>query len=574
MYHHALRPLPAARPCPEYTVNTPARGLAVLLLALTGAASRAAPTEPELTAMAARFAPVAMQVSLDSLPLSERQALAKIVAASRIIDGIYLNQVAPGNSARLLALAADRSPLGAARLNYFLINKGPWSELDADQPFVPGVGARPDQSGFYPADASRLEVESWIKSLAAPAQSAATGFFTAIRRDERGALLAVPYSREYQNELSSAARLLDEAAAQTREPTLKSFLSARAAAFRSNDYYASDLAWMDLESSIEPTIGPYEVYQDRWFNYKAAFEAVVGVVDAAATERLKRFSAELQGLEDRLPIEPRFRRAQLGGYSPIRLINVVYTSGDSGHGVTTAAFNLPNDERVVAAKGSKRVLLKNFQQAKFEQVLVPSAARVLAAHDQPQVRFEAFFTHILMHELMHGLGPQTLTLQGRTTSVREELKELHSALEEAKADISGLWALQQLIDRRVLPKSEEQSYYVTFLASAFRSIRFGANEAHAQGTLLQLNSLLDAGGFKAGADGRYTVDLARARAGVSALTREIMTIQATGDYAKARELLARQGVVRPDVRRLLDSLGEVPVDIRPRFVTAEALPGS
>jgi hypothetical protein len=552
-------------------MNTVARALAALLLLSAGAESHGAPSAAELAAMSARFAPVEIKVVLDGLPLPERQALAKIIAAAEIIDGVYLSQAAPGNTALLLELAGDHSPQGAARLDYFLVNKGPWSELDHEQPFVPGVGARPDQAGFYPADASRIEVESWFKGLAEPARAAAIGFFTTIRRDEKGGLIAVPYSREYQGELLSAARLLEEGAALTRQPTLQAFLKTRAAAFLSNDYYASDVAWMDLDSSIEPTIGPYEVYQDRWFNYKAAFEAVIGIVDAGETEKLQRFSQELQGLEDRLPIEPRYRRAHLGGYAPIRLINAVYTSGDSGHGVTTAAFNLPNDERVVAAKGSKRVLLKNYQQAKFEQVLVPISKRVLAPHDQPLVRFEGFFTHILMHELMHGLGPQTITVNGAATTVREQLKELNGPLEEAKADVSGLWALQQLVDKGVLAKSDEQAYYVTFLASAFRTLRFGGGEAHSQGMLLQLNYLLDAGAFKAGADGRYSVDFAKVRAGVTGLTHDIMTIQATGDYAKAKELLGRLGVLRPEVQRLLETLAGVPVDIRPKFVTALAL---
>ena len=307
-----------------------------------------------------------------------------------------------------------------------------------------------------------------------------------------------------------ASRLLREAAEATTQPTLKAFLEKRARAFLTNDYYDSDMAWMDLNATIEPTIGPYEVYEDEWFNFKAAFEAFITVTDDAESAKLARFSGELQALEDQLPIDPKHRR-KLGGYSPIRVVNVVFTSGDANRGVQTAAFNLPNDERVVAAKGSKRVMLKNMQEAKFTKVLRPIAQHALVPAEQGLVAFDPFFTHILMHELMHGLGPQTINVGGRETTVRAELKELNGTLEEAKADVSGLWALQQLIDRGVLPKDQEKSLYVTFLASTFRTLRFGVTEAHAKGMALQINWLLDKGAFTVNADGRFSVDFAKVR---------------------------------------------------------------
>jgi hypothetical protein len=542
----------------------------VLLIALAPAAV-AAPAAAELAAMAARFAPVDIVVPLTGLPASEQAALGKMIGAARILNGIYLGQIAPGNAARLVRLAADPTPLGRARLEYFEINKGAWSMLDRDAPFLPGVGPRPEQGGFYPADATRAEVEAWFATLAGPARSAAEGFFTTIRRDPSGRLMAVPYSLEYQSELLDAARLLREAAALTTQPRLRTFLEARAAAFLSNDYHASDVAWMDLDATIEPTIGPYETYEDAWFNFKAAFEGVVGVVDAAETQKLTRFSAELQDLEDHLPVDPRFRRPKLGAASPIRLINVVYASADADRAVKLAAYNLPNDEAVVAEKGSKRVLLKNFQQAKFDHVLVPIAAVALGAADRKRVAFEPFFTHILMHELMHGLGPQTITVAGRATSVRAELKEVNGPLEEAKADISGLWALERLMDRGVLPKSEEQAVHVTYLASMFRTLRFGTADAHAKGMALQLNYLMEAGAVTVGSDGRFAINAARIRPAVEGLTREILTIQATGDYARARDWLGRMQVLKEPVRQVFERLGTVPTDIRPHFVTADAL---
>lgn len=548
------------------------------LLALGGCASLAGaaslPDAAQLEAMAARFAPVDVRVDLSALPANERSALAKLVEASRIIDALFLRQRAPAVSAGLLALAADDSPLGRARLAYFVLNKGPWSELDHDQPFIPDAGPKPGGGNFYPLDATREEVDAWLRALPEAQRTEATGFFTTIRRNADGGLAAVPYSLEYQGELGALARLLREAAALTKQPTLAAFLEKRAAAFLSNDYYDSDIAWMELDATIEPTIGPYEVYEDEWFNYKAAFEAFITVVDAGETAQLERFGKELQWLENRLPIDPHYRRAQLGALAPIRVVNVVFAAGDGNHGVQTAAFNLPNDERVVAEKGSKRVMLRNFQQAKFDEVLRPIAAVALSAEDAQLVAFEPFFTHILMHELMHGLGPQTITVDGRATTVRQELKELNGTLEEAKADISGLWALQQLMDKGVIDKRDERSMYLTFLASAFRTLRFGLNESHAKGMALQVNHLLDHGAIRVGADGRFSLDLKKTKQAVTGLTHDIMMLQARGDYAGVKALLDREVAIRPEVQRVLDQLGEIPIDIAPRFVTANELSGA
>jgi hypothetical protein len=511
--------------------------------------------------------PLAADVS--ALPSGERQALAKLVQAARIMDTLFLRQVWAGNETLLLSLIADDTPLGRARLHYFLINKGPWSSLDKDAPFIPGVGAKPPAANFYPAGATKEEVEVWLKGLPPPEAERARGFFTTIRRTPDGRLTAVPYSLEYQGELARAAGLLREAAALTTQPTLKAFLTKRADAFVSNDYYASDVAWMELDASVEPTIGPYEVYEDEWFNAKAAFEAFITLRDDAETTKLARFAAELQELEDHLPIEPQYRNPKLGALAPIRVVNVVFSAGDGNHGVQTAAFNLPNDERVVQEKGSKRVMLKNTQEAKFEKVLVPVSRVALPLEDRKGIAFDAFFTHILMHELMHGLGPHNIEVEGRKTTVRQELKEHYSALEEAKADISGLWALQYLVDKGVLDKAMERTMYTTFLASCFRAIRFGLTEAHGLGIALQLNTLLDSGGFKIRPDGTFTVDAGKIKDAVAALTRDIMTLQAQGDYAKAKDLLARMAVVRPSVKRVLDRLKNVPVDIEPQFTTAD-----
>jgi hypothetical protein len=529
----------------------------------------------ELRKMAARFAPAEISADISGLPANERQALARLVAAARIMDGLFLRQAWDGNVALLERLARESLAPGsgdaAARLHYFLINKGPWSRLDHHKPFVPGVPARPEGANFYAAGATKEEIQKWIDGLPPAEKTAATGFFTTIRRGPDGRLVAVPYSVEYQGELTQAAALLREAAQLTAQPTLKAFLSSRADAFLANDYYASDVAWMELDASIEPTIGPYEVYEDEWFNFKAAFEAFITLRDDAETKKLASFGGELQGLENALPIDPSLRNPRLGELAPIAVVNVVFTAGDANRGVQTAAFNLPNDERVVKAKGTKRVMLKNVQEAKFHMVLQPISKVALPAAQQANVSFDAFFTHILMHELMHGLGPHNITVGGRQTTVRQELKETYSAIEEAKADVSGLWALKQLADQGKVDAAIARTMYTTFLASAFRSIRFGVNEAHGRGIAIQLNYFLDRGAFVAQTDGTFTVDEGKIGEAVTSLTHDIMTLQAEGSYQKAKALIDTLGVIRPEVQRVLDRLTDVPVDIEPRFTTAAAL---
>jgi len=536
------------------------------------------PTLAELQKMTARFAPAEIGADVSALPKNEREALARMVDAARIMDALFLRQVWAGNDAMLQELAQQAArPVGprasrtaAARLHYFLINKGPWDRLDHNRAFVPGAPAKPEAANFYPAAAGKAEIQKWLDGLSGATKEAATGFFTTIRRGEKG-FVAVPYSIEYQGELARAAELLREAAQLTSDATLKKFLTARADAFLSNDYYASDVAWMELDAAIEPTIGPYEVYEDEWFNAKAAFEAFITVRDEAESKKLQAFSDHLQELENNLPVDPKYRNPKLGALAPIKVVNVVFAAGDGNRGVQTAAYNLPNDERVVREKGTKRVMLKNMQDAKFRMVLLPISKVALPAADQAKISFDAFFTHILMHELMHGLGPHAIGVGGRQTTVRQELKETYSTIEEAKADISGLWALRQLADKKQIDPTIAKTMYTTFLASAFRSIRFGVNEAHGRGIAIQVNYLLDAGAFKVRQDGTFTVDSAKIGDAVTALTREILTLQAEGSYTKAKDMLDRLGVVRPEVQKVLDKLVGIPVDIEPKFTTAAQL---
>jgi hypothetical protein len=549
----------------------------LLLIILMLAIAANIPDLAQLDKMIARFTPTDLRADISKLSAGDRQALAKLIEASRVLDDIFLQQLWSGNQALYAKLRQDTTPLGKARLHYFWIEKGPWSSLDDGVGFLPGVPEKKlPGANFYPEDLTRAEFEGWVKTLPEAERQKAEGFFTVIRRDRIRHLKMVPYSEEYKADLAKSARLLEEAAGLTENATLKKFLLARAAAFYSNDYYLSDLAWMDLDAPIDITIGPYETYNDEMFGYKAAFEVYVNLRDDAETAKLKFFGDHLQEVENNLPIDPKFRNPKLGSQAPIRVVNEVFSAGDGQHGVQTAAYNLPNDERVVTQKGSKRVMLKNVQEAKFHSTLEPIAKRMLPAGSQKDLSFESFFTHILAHELSHGIGPHQIQVAGRNTSPRQELKELYSAIEEAKADVTGLFMLQHLYDRKLIEggAGAERKLYTTFLASTFRSLRFGLKDAHGKGMALQVNYLTDKGGFVARPDGTFDVDFSKIKGAVRDLDHDLLTLEATGDYAGAKRMLDQLGVVRPNMQKALDSLTDIPVDIEPVFVTANQLTGS
>lgn len=520
----------------------------------------------DLQAKVNRFAPVELTADISKLSEGDRKALAKLFDASSIMDRIFTRQVWSGNEALRQKLEADTNAAGALRLRYFNINVGPWSGIDHGEPFIDGVPKRPPGANYYPEDMTKEEFIAWLETLPETEKQKATGFFTTVRRAPDKTLMLVPYNEEYKELLEPAARLLKEAASLTTNASLRSFLSKRADAFLSNDYYASDVAWMDLESPIEPTIGPYEVYMDELFNYKAAFESFITIRNDGETKKLASFSKHLQDIENNLPIDPKYRNPKLGASAPIRVVDQVLVGGEARAGVQTAAFNLPNDERVTREKGSKRVMLRNVQEAKFKNVLVPIANIALSPDQREKVSFEPFFTHILAHELMHGLGPHTIRVDGKETTVRQQMKELGSALEEAKADISGLFALQYLIDKGAVAKSTEESMYVTYLAGAFRSVRFGINEAHGKGMALQFNYLIDAGAIEVdGPSGTFRINPGKMKDASQRLTGDIMTIQAEGSYEKAKALLEKYAVIRPEMKAVLDKLTDIPTDIAPSF---------
>ena len=537
------------------------------------------PTTTELRTMTARFAPADIGADISRLPAGERQALARLVEAARLMDSLFLRQVWAGNDALLQQLGRDvvsRPPgpertAAEARLHYFLINKGPWSRLDHNRSFVPGVPAKPEAANFYPAGAAKDEVQKWLDGLSGDAKASAAGFFTTIRRGPQG-FTAVPYSIEYQGELAQAATLLREAAGLTSEPTLKKFLTTRADAFVSNDYYASDVAWMELDAAVEPTIGPYEVYEDEWFNAKAAFEAFITVRDEAESKKLQAFSAHLQELENALPIDPKYRNAALGALAPIRVVNVVFAAGDGNRGVQTAAYNLPNDERVVREKGTKRVMLKNMQDAKFRMVLLPIAKVALPAaaaegrlvrcllHPHPDARADARARAAQHHRRRardHGAAGAEGHLQRHRRGEGRRLRAVGAAAAgRPEADRPG--HRPDDVHRPSWPRRSDRS------ASASTKRTAAASRSSSTPSSMPARS-------RCCPDGSFTVDTAKIAAAVTALTREIMTLQAEGSYAKAKAMIDRLGVVRPEVQKLLDRLSAVPVDIEPKFTTAVAL---
>ncbi|HTG88026.1 MAG TPA: hypothetical protein VL907_13360 [Pyrinomonadaceae bacterium] len=525
----------------------------------------------ELVRKIARFAPTPLTADTKKLTAKDRQALDKIIAAAKLLDPLFLRQVWGGNEALEKKLKAESSATSQARLKYFYINDGPWSRLDSNEPFIENVPReKPTGANYYPEDMTKDEFNSWVQSLPEAEKQKATGFFYVIRRGTDKKLTLVPYSQAYKDLLEPSAKLLREAAALTTNATLKDFLNKRADAFGSDDYYASDVAWMDLDSPIDVTIGPYETYEDELFSYKAAFEAYVTLRDDAETAKLAGFSSHLQELENNLPMDPKYRNPKLGAASPIRVVNVVFSSGEGNSGVQTAAFNLPNDERVIKEKGSKRVMLKNTQDAKFNKTLIPISRVVLEPADQSALAFDSFFTHILCHELMHGLGPHNIKIAGQDTTVRKQLKELYSAIEEAKADMTGLWALQFMIDRGIIDKAMERTLYTTYLASMFRSVRFGITEAHGRGVAMQFNYLADEGAIRFNeAKGTFSIDNATIKDAVRKLTHDLLTLEAEGSYDKAKAILDKFAVIRPPMQQAMDRLKDVPVDIEPVFPLAK-----
>jgi hypothetical protein len=539
-----------------------------LALMLAVAAFGAPKIVPDIEKRVAQFARTPINADLSALSASDRKVLDKLTAAAKLMDEIYLRQAWIGNPAMRKEIAAWKgTPAGTAEAarHYFDIMFGPWDRLAEREPFI-GDRPHPPGAGYYPEDITKEEFEAWVQKHPED-KDKFTSTFTVIRRRD-GKLVAVPYSKEYAEWLKPAAKLLREAAKETRNASLKKFLELRADAFLSDDYYQSDFAWMDLDAPVEVTIGPYETYEDELFGYKAAFEAFVTVNLPKESAALSLYKERLPWLERNLPIPDEDKNLSRGTDSPIRVVDTYFTAGDTRGGVQTIAFNLPNDERVREAKGSKKVLLRNTMRAKYDQILIPIAKEVLAADQMGDVSFDAYFNEVLHHELSHGLGPGTITVGGRKTEVRLELKDQFSTLEEAKADVMGIYNILALIEKGDMPAGLRKTLEPTYVAGLFRAARFGVDEAHGQGVVAQFNYLTEKGALQVDGSAqsiRYRAVSEKFPGAIRDLLHDMLMLQARGDYAGTKAFLEKYGTPSPQLREALGRLKAVPVDIRPVY---------
>jgi hypothetical protein len=517
---------------------------------------------PDIADRRAQFVPQVLSAEVEHLAPGDREALRNLVKAARAIDEIFELQAWAEGPSFEQRLGGLTGPGADAARDYYRIMYGPWDRLDGFAPFI-GAREHPEGAGFYPEDMTRDEFERWIAGH--PEDGPAfRSLHTIIRRDG-DRLVAIPYSVAYADRLERAAASLRAAAAATENASLARFLELRADAFASDEYYESDLAWMDLDSAIEVVIGPYETYEDKLFGYKAGFEAFLCVTHPEDSERLAKFKAELPFLEGNLPIPDEHKNLDRGSESPIRVADELFATGETRAGVQTLAFNLPNDERVRQAKGSKKVMLKNVIRAKYDGILLPIAGRVLVPEEAGRISEEAFFQFTLHHELSHGLGPGLIEVDGRQTEVRLELKDLDSALEEAKADVLGVYNIEALVRRGVMDAEILDSLPWTYTAGMFRSTRFGVSEAHGLGVVIQTNYLLERGGVEITDQGRFRPIPERFFEALGDLAAEILMIQATGNYEGAARLVKRYGTVHPAMEAALITLADIPVDIDPSF---------
>lgn len=504
----------------------------------------------------AKYTPVRLQADLDALTPKQRQMIPLLIDAAREMDAVFRMQ-AYGNLDSLLAAAPD-----AATRRFIEINYGPWDRLAGNEPFVAGVGAKPAGANFYPADLTKAEFEAAV-TRGGPRAEALKGLYTLVRRDASGNLVAVPYREAYAPQLQRAAAKLRQAAALAEDPGLRRYLTLRADALLSDNYQPSDVAWLDMKSNaIDVVIGPIETYEDQLFGYKAANEAFVLVKDQDWSRRLARYAALLPGLQRSLPVADALKRETPGTASELNAYDAVYYAGDANAGSKTIAINLPNDEQVQLQKGTRRLQLKNAMQAKFDKILVPIANALIAPEQRQYVQFDAFFENTMFHEVAHGLGIKN-TINGRGT-VREALKERASALEEGKADVLGLWMVTQLAEQGELADAELRDNYVTFLASIFRSVRFGASSAHGRANIARFNYFKEKGAFNRDAQtGTYRVEFDRMREAVNDLSSTILRLQGEGDYAGVGTFMERYGSVEPTLEQDLARLSQagIPVDI-------------
>ncbi len=529
-------------------------------------------TADSLAARVRQFAPVTLTFDSAELDPGQKTVLKKLVQASDVLDSVFRLQVWRSDLSYGRRLADASGPGMDAAREYYEIMYGPWDRLLSDAPFL-DVPPKPEGAGFYPEDLTRDAFDAWLAQH--PDDSTAfTSYYTVIRRTPDGGLEAVPYSQFYHDRLARAAGLLREASDAAQNPSLKKFLRLRAESFTSDDYFDSEVAWVELTgNTIAPTIGPYEVYEDKLFGYKTSFETFIGVKDSAASAQLAGLVSHLEYLEEHLPEPDAYKNLDRDFSSPISVVTEVYAAGEAGPGIKTLAFNLPNDPKVRQEHGSKKVLLRNVTQAKFDKVLKPIAKLVLDSAQAAEVGFRPYFTRILMHELSHGLGPDYVHGQKGLT-VNKALKDRYSAIEEAKADAVGTHNLGELVQQGVYDQEFLRQVYISHLADLVRCVRFGANEAHGKGCMTQFNFLREQGAIAYdSAQGVFSVDFQKMPEAMSALAGRYLTIEATGDYDAAGKFLDQYGKVPPELQGALDRLGQVPVDIQPSFAVKDMMKG-
>lgn len=535
----------------------------------TGIAStdRSAGEGYDLNARYAKLAQIEMDPDTSYLSEEERQVVNLLIDASGYMDEIYLRQRFAANPEIRQAISRSRIANRDLLLAMFDRYYGAWDDLDEFHPFW-GTEELPEGAGFYPTDLTRAEFDAYL--AANPGQrDELLNPYTVVKRDgER--LVAVPYSQEYAEWLIPASRLLEQAAQITTNPSLKKFLALRARSFLTDDYFESEMAWMDLKDTpIEIAIGPYEVYTDRLYGTKTAFESFVTLRNPEESAALAKYKNYLRDMEANLPIEDEYKNFQRGFESPIAVADQVHGGGDNVPGVQTIAFNLPNDERVREAKGAKKVILANVLGAKYERILDPIGDVVLKQDQSALVAKKYMELFTLFHELSHSLGPGTITVDGRQTTVNEELKEQYSALEESKADVMGMWNLIFMMEKGELPISEMESALASYMAGLFRSMRFGIDEAHGKGAALQYGYLKEKGAFRWDASSnRYVVDYAKMETGIRDLLHDQLMLQARGDYEGTKAFFARYAKLDDWARGRFAAMSDIPVDIQPIYPNA------
>ena len=505
------------------------------------------------------YAPVHISSDLSHLTDRQRLLIGKLAEAGHLADEIFWKQSAPDAAAIRDSLRDASSENAQLYLKYILINYGPYDRIYEGRRFVgSGPAEKPAGAGFYPLDMSKEEFETYVQSH--PDRKAELeSQYTIVVRDGDD-LRGVPFHEAYP-EVEAIAQKLEEAAGYADNPSLKKYLALRAQALRTDDYYASDMAWMDLEGNdIDVVIGPIEHYEDALFNLKTAFECAVMVKDEEGTRELEMFKQHIDDFEHALPEDPKYIRASAGMGNVLEVVNIVYFGGDFQAGIKTIAASLPNDPRVTQVKGGKKQMYKNLMEAKFETIVKPIAKIILDPALLPHVNRKAFTSFVTLHEVSHTLG-RGYVYGNDSLSVRKALKERYSAIEECKADVLGLYNNRLLLSKGLVTEAFILQSFSTYVAGLFRSLRFGADEAHGKANLVQLNFLREKGAIQRTANDQYTLDRVSFFDALAELARELLTIEAEGDYERAGKFLDRYGIMNDEIEGVIHTLRSIPRDI-------------